>query len=68
MSVPLEIAIFVGGTFFSGLRSKIGRWMVDKTFEQLQKLFIKTERDLTIWLHYRNKALLKGSKRKASDL
>lgn len=77
MSVPLELALFIGGTFFSGLRSQIGRWMVTKTFELLHKLFIKSERDLAIWLHFRNKALAKGDrvsvnyempKREASDL
>lgn len=56
MNLPFEILLFFGGMFFYGLRNMAAKWMVVHTARLLQKLFIKTEQDLALYLHHRNKA------------
>lgn len=37
----------------------IAHWIADRLMGVFKKLFITSERDIAIWLHYKNKALTK---------
>jgi hypothetical protein len=36
------------------------KWVAEKTKALFMKLFVRTEHDMAIWLHYRNRAMNKG--------
>lgn len=63
---------FLTDTIFNGIewlvvyviiRGIFARWLSDK----IRNHFIKTQRELAIWMHYQNKALNKGHKCKLRE-
>lgn len=44
------------------VKAIIVHWLADQIIKILKLLFIRTNRDIAIWLHYYNRALNKGHK------
>ena len=42
----------------------IVRWLAEQLLKIFKKFFVKTNRDIAIWIHYYNRALNKGHQHK----
>lgn len=63
MSEALKTAIdFVIFTVL--VKYVIGRWLAEWFVKIFKKVFVKSQRETAIWLHYRNRALHKGHRHK----
>lgn len=43
------------------------KWVADKTKALFMLIFVRTERDMAVWLHYRNKAMNKGHQHRIAN-
>lgn len=55
--ITIELIFFIAGLFFSGLRAIVGKSMVYFVWKVLRKYLLKTEHDLALYFHTRNKAM-----------
>lgn len=54
------VFVIIRGVFSKWLGSKIVKYIFKPLAKIIKHRLIKSERDVAIWLHYRNKALKKG--------
>lgn len=62
-NIPFDIAAFIGGIIFFAIRNIIGKWIVMAGWRLLKGVLIKSEKDMALFLHHRNKEARKRSRK-----